>query len=520
MVHYMKTAPLSGSPHLLPKVHRRLARWLGLLLIGLGLAHPAPAATDHRPNVLLIILEDWGPILHCYGEKEMFTPNLDRLAAEGRRYNNCFTSAPVCSVGRSSLMTGMSQYTILAQHHRTPEPKPRLPAGVKSVPDLFRDAGYFTALGCGYSPKIDLNFAFNPAESYPGKDWNERQAGQPFFAHLTLVATHRAWRADPTHPVDPAKVTLPPWYPDTPLTRQDWALALESAQRSDQLMGEIIARLKQEGLYDNTAIVITADHGVALPRGKQFLYDHGLRIPLIIRWPARAKPGTVTDELVSNVDILPTMLAIAGLPIPGNIQGRDIFNAGTAPRKYVFAGRDKMDSTHDAIRAVRSRDFKYILNLMPERPYCQFNDYKERSYPGLAVLNVLHLEGKLPPEQDAFMQPTKPPEELYDLRQDPNELHNLAKDPAQAAVLQELRAELEQWRKQVGDPGVTEEFRRGGWSAKYPTRSLQEWKQIVQQWENHILRGGPAPEIVAPPEFADGEGMIKPAKKKERKRAK
>ena len=178
-----------------------------------------------------------------------------------------------------------------------------------------------------------------------------------------------------------------------------------------------------------------------------------------------------------------------------------------------------MDSTHDAMRAVRSKDFKYILNLMPERPYCQFNDYKERSYPGLAVLNVLHLEGKLTPAQEAFMQPVKPPEELYDLRKDPHELHNLANDPAYAAVLQELRAELKPWRKSVGDPGVTDEFRKGGWPATYPTRPLAEWKQIVAQWEDHILRGGPAPKITAPRGFADDEGMVKPGKAKKKKKA-
>ena len=176
-----------------------------------------------------------------------------------------------------------------------------------------------------------------------------------------------------------------------------------------------------------------------------------------------------------------------------------------------------MDDTHDAMRAVRSYGYKYILNLMPERPYCQFNDYKERSYPGLAVLNVLHLQGKLPPEQDAFMQPSKPPEELYDLHNDPHELHNLAQDTACAPVLQELRAELAQWRKAVGDPGITEEFRKGGWPAKYPTRSLEEWQQIEQQWEDHLLRGGPAPKIFAPPEFGEGEGMVKPGKKKKKR---
>jgi arylsulfatase A-like enzyme len=284
-------------------------------------------------------------------------------------------------------------------------------------------------------------------------------------------------------------------------------------------MGEIVTRLKQEGIYDQTAIIVTADHGVALPRCKQFLYDGGLRIPLIIRWPARAKAGAVSEELVSNVDVIPTLLGIAGLPAPKNLQGRDILDSSSPPRQFIFAGRDKMDSTHDAMRAVRSKDFKLILNLIPQRAYCQFNDYKERSYPGLALLNVLHLEGKLPPGQDAFMQPSKPVEELYDLRQDPDELHNLAQDPAHASTLQELRTALEEWRKSVGDAGVSEEFRKGGWPATYPTRSLGQWRQILAQWEAHILQGGPAPNVIAPAEFGDGEGMVKPAKGKRKKKS-
>ncbi len=473
----------------------------------------ATSPNPGKPNILLVILEDWGPFLSCYGEKAMDTPNLDQLAAEGVRFTSCFTSAPVCSPGRSSLMTGMSQYTVRSHQHRTWDKQP-LPSGVKSLPELFRDAGYFTALGCGYDAKIDLNFQFSQAEIYQGDDWNKRKTGQPFFAHLTLKHTHRPWQHDKIRPVDPAKVTLPPWYPDTPLTRQDWAMGLESAQISDRQMGEIVARLKREGLYDNTAIIVTSDHGIALPRAKQFLYDDGLHIPLIIRWPALAKPGVVSEQLVSNVDIVPTILALAGLAIPPTLQGRDVLNPASPPRRFAFAGRDAMDDTHDAMRAVRSKDFKYILNLMPERPYCQFNDYKERSYPGLALMNVLHMQGKLPPEQDAFMQPIKPPEELYDLRKDPHELHNLAADPAFADTLKELRAELEKWRASVGDPGVTEEFRKGGWSARYPTRTLAEWQAIVAQWEEHILRGGPKPKIATPEGYFTETKAGKKAKNK------
>lgn len=472
-----------------------------------GFSQPVRPSTN-RPNVLLIILEDWGPYLGCYGQKEMLTPNLDRLAAEGRRYTDCFSMAPVCSVGRSSLMTGLSQYTTHSEQHRTAEADKReLPPGVKSLPQIFRDAGYFTALGCGYGKKIDLNFKFPTKEIYLGNAWSERKSGQPFFAHTTFLDTHRKWKHDPSHPIDPAKVTLPAWYPDTPLTRADWAMGLESAQIDDQHFGEIVARLKHEGLYDNTIIVVTADHGIALPRAKQFLYNEGLHIPLIIRWPGAVKPGTVDKRLVSNIDLVPTILALAGMPIPPTVQGKDILNPTNEPRRYIFAGRDKMDDTHDAMRAVRSHDYEYILNLMPERAYAQFNEYKESEYPGLAVMNVLHLENKLSPAQDAFMQPGKPAEELYDLRNDPDEVHNLAPDPASAGVLKEMRAELQQWRQSVGDPGVTEAFRNSGWSAKYPTRSLPEWQQIESNWEHYVLHGGAFPKIGNPPDMQNPRAL-------------
>ena len=475
-----------------------LAFLVALLIAPLGALHAADAG---RPNVLLIILEDWGPYLHCYGEKEIYTPNLDQLASEGRLYTNCFSSGPVCSVGRSTLMVGLSQYTTHTEQHRTHNPKPDLPPGVRSLPDIFGQAGYFTALGCGYSRKVDLNFKFDENVSYQGRDWSERKAGQPFYAHLTLLQTHRVWKGDPQRPIDPARVTLPRWYPDTPLTRNDWALGLESAQTSDRDIGDIIARLKKEGAYDNTIIVITADHGIALPRGKQFIYDEGLHIPLIIRWPRRISAGTVSKELVSNLDIVPTILDLAAMPRPAYLQGRTLIDPAATEPGYLFAGRDRMDDTHDASRTARSHDFRYILNLMPERAWCQFNQYKETYYPGLAVLNVLHLEGKLPPEQDAFMKDHKPPEELFDLRSDPSEVHNLADNPMYSQTLKEFRNKLAAWRAQVGDSGVTPEFRSGGWPATYPTRPLDEWMKIESEWEENLLHGGKMPDIPRPPQY-------------------
>jgi arylsulfatase A-like enzyme len=254
-------------------------------------------------------------------------------------------------------------------------------------------------------------------------------------------------------------------------------------------------------VYDNTIIVITADHGIALPRGKQFIYDEGLHIPLIIRWPSRIPAGGVSTELVSNLDIVPTILDLAGMPRPAYLQGRSLVDPSQNEPEYIFAGRDKMDDTHDASRTVRSHDFRYILNLMPERAYCQFNEYKESQYPGLALMNVLHLEGKLPTEQEAFMKDTKPDEELYDLRSDPNEVHNLADNPQYKETLAEMRKQLAKWRKSVGDEGVTPAFRSGGCPSAYPTRPLAEWIGIEGMWEDYILHGGKKPKILRPQQF-------------------
>jgi arylsulfatase A-like enzyme len=247
-------------------------------------------------------------------------------------------------------------------------------------------------------------------------------------------------------------------------------------------------------------VILIGDHGRCMPRGKQFLYDGGLHIPLIIRWPGHIEPGTVCEDLVNTLDICKTIVDVAGVTPPQPLHGINLFDPEIREREYIFAARDKMDDTHDAMRAVRSRDFKYILNLMPERPYCQFNDYKERQYPSLAVLHLMNLQGRLNSVQAAFMAPTKPVEELYDLRDDPWETNNLANTPGMAEVKKELRAELEEWRKMVRDEGVTPEFRAGGWPSAYPTKSEEQWEAIVEAWKPWVFRA-PDEKAVHPGEF-------------------
>ncbi len=441
------------------------------------------AAKEKRPNVVWMMLEDWCPDFSCYGTKGIQTPACDRLAEQGIRYENAFCTAPVCSASRSAMMTGFHQNYIGANQHRTKNKQP-LPDGIKPLPALLKEAGYFTCLM--KSNKTDCNFM---AElGLVSKDWKERAPGQPFFAQITFSGTHRAWGRDPVRPIHENDIELPPYYADTPFNRRDWANGLEQMQVCDRQVAEILQRLDDEGLAENTLVFLIGDNGRCHIRGKQFLYDPGLHVPLIVRWPGVVEPGQVRGELVQTIDITATILKAAGIEPSHPLHGKDLFGPEVKERKYLFAARDKMDDTHDAMRMVRSKKFKLIHNLMPERPWLQYNEYKEKQYPMLAEMNVLHLQGKLTPVQAAFFAPTKPEFELFDLENDPHETNNLAGDPNHADVKAELLDELNRWRKSVNDQGVSEEFRTGGWPATYPTRTLEEWQEKLEAWKPWVFR--------------------------------
>ena len=226
-----------------------------------------------------------------------------------------------------------------------------------------------------------------------------------------------------------------------------------------------------------------------MPRGKQFLYDGGIQVPILVKWPGRVKPAHVNDNMVTTIDISKTILDIAGVKPVYELHGVNLLDESTKDREFIFAARDKMDSTHDAMRAIRSRNFKLIHNLMPERAYCQYNNYKERSYPVLAQLNVMNLKGELTPEQALFMASTKPEFELFDLEKDPWELNNLATDPDYKEIKDKLLFELNNWRENViKDLAVTKEFRNGGWSATYPTKTLEEWEEVLEKFKPWVFR--------------------------------
>ncbi len=414
-----------------------------------------------RPNILWLISEDTSPDIACYGTTLVKTPNIDKVAAEGARFTNAFVTAPVCSASRSCFMTGMYQTSIGAHHHRSHRDDGyRLPPPATVITDYFRRLGYFTSNCAGLSykkaGKTDWNFTPN-APPFDGTDWSQRKPRQPFFAQINFAMTHRDFRRDKNNPIDPAKVELPPYYPDHPVTRRDWANYLEAMQVLDAEIGVALQWLQKEGELENTIIVYFGDNGRPHVRCKQWLYEGGIRVPMIVRWPGRIEPGTVVEDLVSTVDLAPTLLAALGVEPPEHLQGYNILGPKKRTREYVFAARDRCDGTVDRIRCVRSKRYKYIRNYHPDKPYTQFNAYKKLQYPALTVMQVLHKQGKLTPEQAKFMATTRPREEFYDLQQDPHELHNLAENLKHRKALQKHSRVLDEWIKATGDQGETPE---------------------------------------------------------------
>lgn len=432
------------------------------LYVTTGVAAPAAG----RPNILWLIAEDFGPHLGCYGTKEVSTPNLDRLAAEGARYSRFYTTAPVCSPSRSAFMTGMYQTTIGAHQHRSHRDDGyQLPKGVRVLTDWFRDTGYFTAnvrhmpepIQWKGSAKTDWNFTYT-GKPFDSDRWSDLKTNQPFFAQINFQETHRAFRA-PKH-ADPAKVELPPWTPDHPVAREDRAKYLDAATELDRKIGLALAQLEIDGLADNTVVVFFGDNGEAHFRSKQFCYESGLRVPLILRWPRnfpvpkRFVPGSVDDRLLMAIDLAPTMLDVAGVKKPRKMQGGIFLGRRAAsPHEYVFGARDRCDETVFRFRTVRDARYRYIRNFTPERPFLQANDYKERSYPVWNLLKELNAAGNLTPAQAALCAATMPTEELYDLDADPHEINNLVRSSDHQKVLKRLRRELDRWIKSSNDQG-------------------------------------------------------------------
>jgi len=428
---------------------------------------------DQRPNIVWIIPDDMSAHFSCYGETAIQTPHVDRLASEGVKFTNAYVTAPVCSTCRSAFITGMYQTSIGAHHHRSGrgEKKIRLPENVKLVPQLFQEAGYHTSITGwpmnGKLGKTDYNFEWDKSV-YDGNDWSERKEGQPFFAQIqTQGGKLRGKDADGWEKTGRAAekkfgsrtpisaVKLPPYYPDHPDIVRDWAAYLDSVRMTDVMVGEVVARLEEEGVRDNTLILFMTDHGISHGRGKQFLYDEGLHVPFVIAGPG-VSAGTVRDDLVEHIDIAALSLAAAGISVPSHMQAQDILSRDYQPREAAFAARDRCDETVDHIRSVRTKQFKYIRNFLPNRPYLQPCAYKDAKSI-LIALREWHEAGELNATQELLFRDVRPAEELYDLQHDPHEIHNLTDDPKFAEKLAELRGRLDHWMQETNDHGLTPE---------------------------------------------------------------
>lgn len=428
-------------------------------------------APSKRPNILWIVFEDTNPCYGCYGDAVARTPNLDQFAAEGCRWTNAFSTAGVCAPARSAIITGMYPISIGTHHMRTTHTNERapelptpysalLPHYVKCFPEYLRAAGYY----CTNNQKTDYQFEVPLTawdECAGDAHWRNRpNEEQPFFAVFNPTQTHESgmWPENcPTPTFEPSASELPPYFPDTPKVREAMARMYTHLENSDRYLAELLQQLAADGLAENTIVVHWSDHG-PLPRGKRWPYDSGIHVPLIVRWPGHLDRGSVNENLVSTIDLAPTMLSLAGVAVPGHLQG-EVFmgDAATPPREYIYASRDRHDEAYDMVRAVRDRRFKYLRNWQPELPYVQWIPFRDR-HPIMQEMWRLNLTDELKGAQTLMFQTSRPVEELYDTQADRFEINNLAGDPAYATELARLREACGTWQREVGDLGLISEI--------------------------------------------------------------
>lgn len=437
----------------------------GLIQASLLLAADKPGPTE-RPNILWLVSEDNGRFLGCYGDPLARTPNIDRLAREGVVYERCFTQ-PVCAPSRFSLITGMYAASCgPAQHMRA---RGHIPAWLQGFPALLREAGYYTTNNAktDYNSPISIPQAWNQCNRKA--HWKNRpDPQQPFFAVFNHEVTHESCLfPEKELPLDfpandPAKMRIPPYQPDTPEIRADWARYYNHMTLMDSQIGAKLKDLADAGLADDTIVFYYADNGGVLPRSKRFLESSGTLVPLVVYYPPRwrhlapAPPGSRIKDPVHFVDFSATVLSLAGVKIPAHIQGRAFAGpAKTAPQEFVFCTRDRMDELYDMRRSVMDRRWLYVRNFRPDVPYVEAAEYmfRARGYQSWARVAA---EGKLTPATAQFWG-EKPAEELYDMDADPDNVKNLAADPAHRDTLERMRAALRRHTLEINDNGFLPE---------------------------------------------------------------
>ena len=441
-----------------------------------------------KPNILWIVGENFKLDFGCYGAENVYTPNLDSLAAYGLKFTRVFSTSPVCAPSRSAFMTGMYQTTTDMHHMRSHRDDDyRLPDGVRPLTHYLQEAGYFTAnisfigdreVGTG---KLDLNFV-NEGPIYLSTDWSQLKGNQPFFAQINMPEAEYdiydrksaeksrvKWVGEDIHPqiATPENVNPPPYYPDHKITREEWARYLNSASGMDVRIGHIMDQLRMDGLADNTIVVFFADNGRLEARGIHWMWDTGIHVPMIIAWPGdlKAPPqytaGGTNDQVISLLDLTATTLWMAGITKPEGMQSRIFLGENSDPlRTYAFSARDRIDETENRIRSVRGKRYHYLRNFIPGTSFASLNRYKEKCFLVKPLMRRLYAEGKLTGAAAELMEPL-PYEQLYDTEADPHEINNLvdSEHPEHQQVLEQMRAALDQWIVDTGDRGEFQEPR-------------------------------------------------------------
>ncbi len=457
---------------------------MGFLILFIFMGSSAiQANAQDRPNILWITCEDISPNLGCYGDTYAHTPHLDQLAERGVLYRNAFATAPVCAVARSSIISGMYASSQGSQHMRC---KARRPEGMKMYPELLRAAGYY----CTNNSKTDYNFDMDPKSIWdqcgPNAHWRNRsEIDRPFFSIFNFGTSHEsrvngeqaylaAIKQVPAELLKkPGDIPLPPYFPDTDVTRSLWARYYNIITAMDMQVEDILRQLEEDGMRDQTIVIFYSDHGAGIPRHKRWLFDTGIQVPWIVSVPEKYQhwlphnTGSQTRELVSFIDLPPTALHLAGIPIPDYMEGRAFMGSNLSPqRKYIYAGRDRMDERYDMQRCVRDDRYKYIRYYEPYLPLCQYMNTPEKGGIMQAIRRA-HNDGTLPEAGVAMMATSKPKEVLYDCHLDPYELTDLANDPSHQKILERLRAAHARWSDETNDTGLLPETILGDWEEKY-----------------------------------------------------
>ncbi len=454
---------------------RPLIPWMTAVWVWLAASVVAAAETGaQRPNFLWVTCEDISPYLGCYGFEQAQTPNLDRLASEGIRYTRAYANAPVCAVARSTLLTGMYAATIGTHQMRC---NTRLPAAIPAYPRLFREAGYY----CTNNSKKDYNSNLSGDKSLWNESsrkahWKNRQPGQPFFAVFNFTTTHESQlkasriqarikgkQIPETPRVKPADIQLPPYHPDLPEIRQDWARLHDLITAMDSQVGTVLRELGEAGLSEDTIVFFYSDHGGQLARSKRFIYNVGTQVPLIVRIPqkwqhlAPGKPGSTSGRLVSFVDFPKTVLSLAGLPVPELMQGRIFLGPNTEPApKTVHLFRDRMAERYDFCRAVTDGRYYLIRNYMPHRPRGRDSRYGYTVQANWGAWEKHYEAGKCDEAQSQFYKP-KPLVQFFDTQADPWHVNNLADMPEHRRRIRDLQEDLDRWMIGVRDVGLIPE---------------------------------------------------------------